>query len=117
VRVIKRQHWASFCDSRKGDSEQVRRDFSAWHQLAKNADWKHFGALKQTFGSADLVGDCVVFDVGNNRYRLVGRVRYQLHVIYVLKVMDHKEYDKNLWIEQCGCNQPPPKPKPERSRP
>jgi hypothetical protein len=35
--------------------------------LVKNAHWKDFGALKQTFSSADKVGDCVVFDVGNNR--------------------------------------------------
>lgn len=31
---------------------------------------------KQTFGSADQVGNCVVFDVGSNRYRLIGRVLY-----------------------------------------
>ena len=29
-------------------------------------------ALKQTFESADQVGNCVVFDVGNNRFRLFG---------------------------------------------
>jgi mRNA-degrading endonuclease HigB of HigAB toxin-antitoxin module len=75
----------------------------------KNANWKEFKSLKQTFGSADQVGNCVAFDVGNNRYRLIGRISYRYGMLYVLKVMDHKEYDKGLRIERCGCNTPPPK--------
>ena len=35
----------------------------------------------------------VVFDIGNNRYRLIGRVFYP-HKHYVLRVMDHEEYDR-----------------------
>jgi mRNA interferase HigB len=63
-----------------------------------------------------------VFDVGNNRYRLIGRVfyvtaRYPTGRIYVLKVMDHAEYDKNRWIEDCGCRKPPPKKPPRRVGP
>jgi hypothetical protein len=30
-------------------------------------------------------------------------------LIYVLRVMDHKEYDETPWAKQCGCHQPPPK--------
>jgi len=51
----------------------------------------------------------VVFDVGNNRYRLIGRVNYARGIVYVLKVMDHAEYDKNRWPDDCGCHKPPPK--------
>jgi hypothetical protein len=51
----------------------------------------------------------VVFDVGNNRFRLIGRVNYRYGIVYVLKVMDHREYDKNLWVDSCGCHKPPPK--------
>ena len=82
---------------------------SAWYKLARHADWPNFGALKQTFGSADRVGNCVVFDVGNNRYRLVCRVNFKTGVVYVLEPMDHAEYDKKLWVDRCGCHEPPPK--------
>jgi hypothetical protein len=58
-------------------------------------------------GSADRVGNCVVFDVGNNRYRLIGRVFYP-YKLYVLRVMDHQEYSRNAWAKQCGCHNPPP---------
>lgn len=74
----------------------------------KAQDWANFAELKQTFGSADQVGNCIVFDVGNNRYRLIGRVNYQAGIVYVLKVMDQAEYDKKLWPAECGCHRPPP---------
>ena len=48
-----------------------------WHEVTCAAEWRNFGELRGTFGSADVVGDCVVFDVGNNRIRLIGRARYQ----------------------------------------
>ena len=48
-----------------------------------------------------------------NRYRLIGRVFYSPPPfqgrIYVLRVMDHQEYDKGNWVNDCGCHKPPPK--------
>ncbi len=108
MRVISRRMLREFWESRKSDPEIALRDLSAWYKLAKNARWANFGALKQTFGSADQVGNCVVFDVGNNRFRLIARVNYVKAVVYVLKVMDHREYDRGSWIDDCGCHRPAP---------
>jgi mRNA interferase HigB len=109
MRVISKRRLREFWGPRKSDSRVAERDLSAWYKLAKNAAWDNFGVLKQTFGSADQVGNCVVFDVGNNRFRLIGRVNYTKGILYVLRVMDHREYDKNLWVDDCGCHKPPPK--------
>ncbi len=109
MRVIAKSRLVQFWESRKHDSEGAERDLSAWYKLARSADWPHFAALRQTFGSADQVGNCVVFDVGNNRFRLIGRVNYGARRLYVLKVMDHAEYDRQRWIDECGCHEPPPK--------
>jgi mRNA interferase HigB len=108
LRIISKRRLKKFWESRKGDSRLAERDFLAWYKLAKSADWASFAELKQTFGSADQVGNCVVFDVGNNRYRLISRVNYARGIIYILKPMDHPEYDKNLWVDACGCHKPPP---------
>lgn len=108
MRVIAKSRLREFWESRKHDAAQAEKDLSAWYKLARGADWNHFAQLKQTFGSADQVGNCVVFDIGNNRYRLIGRVNYRAGIVYVLKVMDHAEYDKKLWPGQCGCHKPPP---------
>jgi mRNA interferase HigB len=92
----------------------------AWYDLTEAAKWNNFGELRQTFGSADVVGDCVVFDVGNNRIRLIGRVRYANAkgngIVYVLAVLTHAEYDENKWPDDCGCHQKPKKDAPRPSK-
>ena len=127
MRVIAKPRLRQFWESRTDGAERAERDLSAWYKAARDAEWANFAALRQTFGSADQVGNCVVFDVGNNRYRLIGRVKYARPrvegalaaegIIYVLKVMDHKEYDKNRWPDECGCHQLPPAkaPAPKKS--
>lgn len=109
MRIISKRRLREFWQGRKDDSERAEKDQSVWHQAAKSADWDNFAALRQTFGSADQVGNCVVFDVGNNRYRLIGRINYRKGIIYIFQVMDHREYDKNRWIDDCGCHRPLPK--------
>ena len=110
--VIAKSHIRRFWESRTGDSEVAQKDLLTWFKLAENADWANFRALKRTFGSADQVGNCVVFDVGNNRFRLIGRVSYGSGRLYILKVMDHDEYDKGRWADDCGCHEPPPRRSP-----
>jgi len=115
VRIISKRRLREFWESRKGEAGLAERDLSAWYKAAKHAAWANFAELRQTFGSADQVGHCVVFDVGNNRFRLIGRVNYVRGIIYVLRVMDHAEYDKKSWVDDCGCHKPPPK-KPSGAR-
>jgi mRNA interferase HigB len=107
VHILSRKALRDFWEGRKG--AVAERYLSAWFRIAKREEWPNFASLKQTFGSADQVGNCVVFDVGNNRYRLIGRVEYVRGKIYILRVMDHAEYGKNRWPNQCGCYEPPPK--------
>jgi len=106
MRVISRSRLRAFWKSHKNGPD-AQRVLAAWFKIASNAEWSNFAALKQTFGSADRVGNCVVFDVGNNRYCLIGRVFYP-HKFYVLRVMDRQEYSRNAWAKQCGCHNPPP---------
>jgi mRNA interferase HigB len=84
----------------------------AWFTQTSAADWRTFGELRRTFPSADLVGTCTVFNLGGNKYRLVARVFYASHKVYVLRVMTHAEYDRDDWPGQCGCHQPPAKRSP-----
>lgn len=84
-----------------------------WFTQTSEANWRNFSDLRSTFPSADLVGNCIVFNIGGNNFRLIGRVFYRSHKVYVLKVMTHVEYDRDDWPEQCGCHSGPP----ERDRP
>lgn len=113
MRVISFARLRLFQGTRKTQQERKRAeiDLAAWYKIAKKAQWRNFGDLRQTFGSADQVGDCVVFDVGNNRYRLIGRIRYDSGKLFVLRIMDHAEYDERRWVDQCGCHEPQPRKK------
>ena len=111
LRIISRRRLREFWQRRRHDAAIAERDLSVWHKAARSAQWANFGQLRQTFGVADQVGNCIVFDVGNNRFRLIGRINYRRGIIYVLRVMDHDEYDKQSWVEECGCDRPPP-PRP-----
>lgn len=81
---------------------------SAWHQVVRSADWSQWSDVTVTYRSADQVGDCVVFNIAGNKYRLIARIRYASHKVYVLKVMTHAEYSRRAWIEACGCHSKPP---------
>jgi mRNA interferase HigB len=118
VRIISKRALREFWEARKEDAAVAEKDLSTWYKIAKGAEWDHFAGLKQTFGSSDQVGNCVVFDVGNNRYRLIGRVIYNKGIVYVLRVMDHREYDKKQWVKSCRCHEPPPqKAEPKKESP
>jgi mRNA interferase HigB len=82
----------------------------AWYTHVKNKSiaWRSWGDVKASFASASLVGNCVVFNIGGNKFRLVTRIHYASQKVFVLKVLTHAEYDQNKWLEECGCFSPPP---------
>ena len=89
---------------------QARAEVSlrGWFTQTSAAEWGSFSDLRATFPSADLVGNCTVFNVGGNNYRLIARVIYASHKAYVLRVMTHVDYDGDDWPAQCGCYHLPP---------
>jgi mRNA interferase HigB len=72
-----------------------------WHKKTKDAKWRNFAHLRENFSTADQVGDCTVFNVGGNKYRLIARVNYQTGRVYVRYVLTHAEYDRGGWKDDC----------------
>lgn len=111
MRVIAKSRLRQFWEiPAHADSEQP---LLAWytHVDHKSIDWQNWAQVRASYRSADLVGTCVVFNIGGNKYRLITRVNYRSHVVYVLKVMTHEEYDKDQWKDECDCFTPPPQKK------
>jgi mRNA interferase HigB len=103
MRVISKARLKRFSEvSGHGDAEGPLR---AWHTHvnSKTVTWTSWADVKATFASASLVGDCVIFNIGGNKYRLITRVRYASHKVFVLKVLTHSEYDEDKWKDECGC--------------
>lgn len=114
MRIITEKRLREFWESRKGDSRVAERDLTVWRKTVRASQWSNFGELRMTFGSADAVGNCIVFNVGANRFRLIARINFLRGIVYVLKVMDHQEYDRGRWRRDCNCHQPTPKLNPPK---
>ena len=74
-----------------------------FYKIAKKATWKDFSGVRQTFPSADIYRDCVIFDIGGNKFCLVVKIRYRIGRIYVRHIMTHVEYDRGKWKDDCEC--------------
>ncbi len=72
-----------------------------WYEQSKKADWKNITETRKMFLHADSVGECTVFNIGGNKYRLITKINYKTKVIYICFVLTHFEYDKDKWKEDC----------------
>ena len=98
------QYWES------PDCEGSEGPLRAWytHASSKSVDWNNWADIKVDFASASHVGNCVVFNIAGDNFRLIARVLYPSHKVFILKVMTHREYDDGKWKDECGCHEPPP---------
>ena len=93
MRIIARKTLKDFWEIlHHRDAEQPLK---AWFKEAEDADWITPAEVKRAYRSASFISsDRVVFNIAGNKYRLVVRINYPYHVIYIRFVGTHKEYDK-----------------------
>ena len=73
--------------------------FESWYRIVKQTDFSSLNELRQTFPSADIVGNLTVFNIGGNKARLIAAIHYNTHRIYIRHILSHKEYDRGYWRE------------------
>ncbi|MEW5979343.1 MAG: type II toxin-antitoxin system HigB family toxin [Acidobacteriota bacterium] len=83
------------------DHRDAERSLAAWVKITAKAKWESLTEVKKAFPSADLVGQCVVFNIAGNKYRLI--VRIQRQRVYIRHIMTHAEYDRGKWKDDCEC--------------
>jgi mRNA interferase HigB len=68
----------------------------AWHAVVSRSQWSRPADVKAEFGATvDFVGDNrLIFDVGDNRYRLIVHASYTYKRVLVKFVGTHAEYDR-----------------------
>jgi mRNA interferase HigB len=85
---------------------QLQRELTAWYVVADAAEWKDPADVKAKYGvRVDFVkvksGNTVaVFDIQNNEVRLIAAIHYDHPRVFVLRVLDHEEYDTDRWKEE-----------------
>ncbi|HEY7087288.1 MAG TPA: type II toxin-antitoxin system HigB family toxin [Tepidisphaeraceae bacterium] len=83
---------------------QAERALDHWERLVNLVNWRTPADVKQTFNSVDPVtvksGRTVyVFNI-TRAYRLVAAIHFNSGMIYVLRIMTHKEYDRSRWKDE-----------------
>jgi mRNA interferase HigB len=89
----------------------TRKELALWYDIVTGAAWKTPADVKAAFGQrVDFVRTrnnhtVAVFDVSNNRCRLITAIHYLKNYpikgrAYVLSVLTHKEYDLEDWKDE-----------------
>jgi len=66
-----------------------------WYRHTLKADWSTPAEVKQDFGNASILKDGrVVFNIAGNKYRLIVRINYAYHIVYIRFIGTHEQYDK-----------------------
>jgi mRNA interferase HigB len=80
-----REFWA--------EHDAAERPLSDWFRNVSRITWTRFAELRETYASADQVGEYVVFNLGGNKYRLVAEVNDKSGLVFIREMFTHKEYD------------------------
>jgi mRNA interferase HigB len=102
MRIISKRRLREFW--RMPGHENSEAALLEWYDTVRDCDlaWHNFAEIKATYASASIFQDCVIFNIGGNKYRLIARLRYP-SIVYVVHVLTHRDYDKGSWKADCRC--------------
>lgn len=103
MRVISRSRLKSFWETPGHDNSE--QPLLAWHRVVSDqgVSWTCFADVREMYEDASIFEDCVIFNIKGNAYRLITRMRYQAHKVYIVDVLTHRDSDKNQWKQKCRC--------------
>ena len=86
-------------------------EIKAWVSTLEAVRWHNFAEVRRMFKDADLVDGYVIFNIRQNRYRLITVVHYAKTTneiqtdghVYIRSFLTHKEYDnRRNWDRRFG---------------
>lgn len=91
VRIVSFKRINEF--SEKNGSAKIA--LAEWYYKTKASNWDNLIDIKQTFRTADYVGNNrFVFNIKGNNFRLVAIVIFASQKVYIRFIVSHAEYDK-----------------------
>ncbi len=84
---------------------QARPSLDTWLARVRAAEWRTPADVMKTFNDADMVtvasGNSVhLFNIQRNEHRLIAAIHFRTSIVYVLRIMTHREYDRDRWKEE-----------------
>lgn len=68
-----------------------------WFKVMRQTDFSNLAELRAVFPSVDKVDDWVVFNIGDNKYRLIASIHFNRGKVSIRHVLTHQEYDRGSW--------------------
>lgn len=93
MHIISRKALREFWDQHPNSKSSLTR----WYKIVHEAEFTNFVELRQTFPTADLVGNLIVFNIRGNNYRLIASIHFNRKKLYFRHVLTHADYDKGDW--------------------
>ncbi len=90
-----REFWKKHPDSESS--------LKSWYKTAKKANWENLVDTREDFPHADLAGDCTIFNISGNKYRLITKISYRTKKVFIRFILTHAEYDKGIYKNDCEC--------------
>lgn len=102
MRIIKisklRQFWI--------EHRRAEKEIRTWIRITQGARWRTPADVKRQFGArVDFIkvasGNAIaVFDIANNNYRMIVAIHYDYPRVFVMRILDHQEYDQQNWKDE-----------------
>ena len=83
------------------ENEHSEQPLDNWFRTIKRFSPRSLVELRQTFPNANLYGECLIFNVGGNKFRLITKIFFREQTVLVRFVLTHREYDKDAWKTDC----------------
>jgi mRNA interferase HigB len=91
VRIISKKILREFWEKHADCQQQL----TAWFQETSNVEWESPADIKREYPSVSFLQDNrVVFNIKGNKYRLIVRINYDYHMVWIRFIGTHAEYNK-----------------------
>jgi mRNA interferase HigB len=97
VKVIGKPSLLSLLGNKAAD---VKTDALNWYRTAKAAEWTCFNDVCKEIPDADFVEGLLVFNIRENRFRLIVLTVFSRQTLYIKALLDHKTYERKEWINK-----------------
>lgn len=92
----------------------AEKSLAAWSENMSMRDIGNFAELRKIFGSADVVGHLIVFDIRGNRYRLIAQIDFCSQRCNVCDVLTHTAYERRKWMKHAKLKDAASAPWPDQ---
>lgn len=91
MRIISKKILREFWEKHSDSQQQLK----SWYNETGIVEWSNPRQIKEEYPTASFLADNrVVFNIKGNKYRLIIKINYEYHMIWIRFIGTHAEYDK-----------------------